>query len=91
MTPQNEKYAYNFLKKVYDIYVPIHGLETFNGIFKNLTDKHLLNMIKIYKNVVFEREYKIKQYINKENFIKHDDLIFAAKIYVNAIQNYLYE
>jgi hypothetical protein len=91
MTQQNETCAYNFLKKVYDIYVPIHGLEIVNDIFKNLTDKHLLNMIKIYKNVVFEREYKIKQYINKEDFIKHDDMIFAAKIYVNAIQNYLYE
>lgn len=80
-----------FIKKIKAIYIPIHGTNIFNKLFYDLNDFHLLNMITIYKNVVFEREQLIKKYITKENFISYNDYVFAAKLYVNAIQNYLYQ
>jgi hypothetical protein len=79
-----------FIKKIYDIYVPIHGHKKIDNLFKNLTDNHLLNMIQIYEQFVFKREYKIREYIKHEKVVdKIDD--FTARIYINAIQNYLYE
>ena len=84
------KETQKFISKIQPIYIPIHGKHVFNDLFDNLDDYHLLNMIKIYKNVFFEREHLIKNYIIKENFISCKDVLFASKIYVNAIQNYLY-
>lgn len=80
----------DFINKIKVIYVPIHGISKFNNLFESLNDYHLLNMINIYQNVVFEREQLIKKYLIREQFIKCTDYKFASKIYVNAIQNYLY-
>tara|TARA_X000000368_G_C22918562_1_gene661958 strand:- start:519 stop:824 length:306 start_codon:yes stop_codon:yes gene_type:complete len=88
---EKTKETNKFINKMQSIYVPIHGKQLFDNLFANLNDNHLLNMINIYKNVVFEREHLIKKYIIKEKFINYNDHLFAAKIYVNAIQNYLYQ
>lgn len=88
---QEKTESIKFINKVKPIYVPIHGTSIFNDLFYNLNDFHLLNMITIYKNVVFEREQLIQKYIKKEGFISYNNYVFAAKLYVNAIQNYLHQ